>query len=482
VTVITASGAGVFSGGAELTVADDDFPQLLSATPVGGVDAAAVDGGLVLVFDQSVVKGNGFISVIEASSGVAVESISVQSTAVAVAGDTVTVTRSARLIGLSDYYVRIDHGAFLAEAAGTTDAVPMLLQDFERLALGPAVDEDAAKGDGTDWTATPPSGWTVDNTNNATGGVTEYRGWTFLDKDVWDAWSGQGRDTFTLGSGTVAVADTDEFDDIANGGPMDTLLVTPLLNLSSVAATQVAIEFDSSFRPEGGGGGFAEGNQSGLVDVTFDGGATWTNLLTMDGSTSDGSLADPSVNRREMLVAEIPVGSTTMQVRWSQQGTNDYWWAIDNVNINAAMVSPSFPGVTDTTTIAFTTEDAAAQPVLEGATLVGGTSAADVSAPITLAFNQPMRAGNGFLHIVDSVTGFAVESFNVNEDVAFINKNVIITPTSRLGFEASYHVRIDHGALLTAASEARTGVPVMLQDFDLLALGPSTTPIMPPAV
>ena len=93
VVVISATGTGFFGGQSSITVADDDFPQLLSATPSSGATGAAVDGPLTLVFDQGVLKGNGFIAIVDATTGKAVESINVLSTAVTVASDTVTVIR-----------------------------------------------------------------------------------------------------------------------------------------------------------------------------------------------------------------------------------------------------------------------------------------------------------------------------------------------------------------------------------------------------
>jgi autotransporter-associated beta strand protein len=353
-TEISVTADGFFSGSATMTVADDDFPQLIAATPAAGATGAAVDGPLTLTFDQNVRAGSGFITIVDSASGAAVESISINSSAVAIVDATVTVTRSVRLAGQTHYHVRIDPAAILATAPGVSDGVPLLRQDFELLPLGPAVTESG--GDGTDWTAEPPSGWTVDNTDMPAGGVPEYAGWTFVDKDTWNVWSGQGRDAFTLASGTVAVADTDEFDDSEPKpeGPFNSTFITPLIPLQAVAGGDVTIEFDSSFRPEGDGGGAADGNQTGIVEVSFDGGATWTNLLTQDGDTSDGSLNDASVNRRESLTAAIPSAATAMQVRFGQKGSNDYWWAIDNVSITATTISPPYPGISDTS-LAFTT-------------------------------------------------------------------------------------------------------------------------------
>ena len=63
---------------------------------------------------------------------------------------------------------------------GRADAINLYSEDFESLALGPYINEIG--GDGTDWTATPPTGITVDNTTTPVGGIPEFFGWTFHDK------------------------------------------------------------------------------------------------------------------------------------------------------------------------------------------------------------------------------------------------------------------------------------------------------------
>ena len=427
VVVISATGTGFFGGQSSITVADDDFPQLLSATPSSGATGAAVDGPLTLVFDHGVLKGNGFIAIVDATTGKAVESINVLSTAVTVASDTVTVIRSERLLGLTEYFVRVDPGAILASAPGVSDNVTLLWQDFELLPLGPAVDEDPAKGTGTDWTATPPAEWTVDNSNLPVGGKAEYSGWTFLDKTAWNAWSGQSRSNFTLASGTIAVADTDEWDDKDHEpGDFNGILVTPEIDLATVVSSAVTIEFDSSFRPEGGGGGAAEGNQTGVVEVTFDKGVTWTNLLTQDGSTSDGSATDPSVNRHEVLAATIPVGASSMQVRWGQVGSNDYWWAIDNVRISSTVQSTAFPGILDAQTFSFTTEAAA----IDGTVINVGAGQSFVDTAVHSADAVIVKTGPGILvlNLANSHTGGLViqEGEVVVQNTAALNGGPLV--------------------------------------------------------
>ena len=97
------------------------------------------------------------------------------------------------------------------------------------------------------WTATPPAGMSVDNSlmpagviGNPNEGVTEFEGWTFVDKAWWVATAGdQGRSNFVSGLGKMAVADSDTHDDFGNPdalGPYDTKLSTPSISLGGAAA------------------------------------------------------------------------------------------------------------------------------------------------------------------------------------------------------------------------------------------------------
>ena len=92
------------------------------------------------------------------------------------------------------------------------------VENFESLDLGPFVSDSEFGGDGTDWTATAPTGWVVSRGTDhgpTAGGddVVEFDGWTFLDPVSWSATSGQYRGDFEKGVGVIAVADSDEYDD-----------------------------------------------------------------------------------------------------------------------------------------------------------------------------------------------------------------------------------------------------------------------------
>ncbi len=206
----------------------------------------------------------------------------------------------------------------------------LLAEDFEGLPLGPFVSPGESGGDGADFTTTPPTGWSRDLTTTPIGDPVEFQGWTFLDKDSWIATAGdQARSSFTLGDGTVAVADGDEYDDGTNIEPnlFNVFLVTPEIDLTGYDASSVRLEFDSSFRPYDA--------MTGTVEVSFDDGATFTTLLTLDASTAGGNSSLTRAN--EAVSIDIDAGAADgMILRWGLTDTdNDWWWAVDNIAVSA---------------------------------------------------------------------------------------------------------------------------------------------------
>jgi len=203
----------------------------------------------------------------------------------------------------------------------------LLFEDFESLPLGPFVSPTEGGGDGTDWTDVPPAGWVRDNTTTPAGPPAEFFGWTFLDKNSWIATEGnQGRSQFTFGRGTVMVADGDAYDDGTNVDPdlFNALITTPGLDLSSVEPNTVVIEFDSSWD--------AYSTQEARLDVSFDGGSSYTNVFT-DESEVRG---DQDLGINEHLIFDIDnPGAGTLVFRFGYlEAGNDWWWAVDNVKIS----------------------------------------------------------------------------------------------------------------------------------------------------
>ncbi|MDP6215484.1 MAG: Ig-like domain-containing protein, partial [Acidimicrobiales bacterium] len=144
----------------------------------------------------------------------------------------------------------------------------------------------------------------------------EFDGWTFMDPVSWNATAGQERDQFTKGKGVIAVADSDEYDDNA-GAKFDAWLSTPEIDITGAAAGSLVLSYDSSWRQE---------PQHGAVTVSFDGGEEVALLeLTPDTATAYNETVELNLNN--------PAGAKRVVISWDHQGYNNWWWAIDNVEV-----------------------------------------------------------------------------------------------------------------------------------------------------
>lgn len=161
-------------------------------------------------------------------------------------------------------------------------------------------------------------------------GVTEWEEWSFADKDWWAETAGdQDRTLFTNASGVIAIADPDEWDDI--GGPGDdrtfnSQLRSPQIDISGIDPTSLTLSFASSWRDED--------TQGASLDVFYDGIAT--EVFRWSSEAEDPNFKDDAPD--ELINISLPNAgaATTMQLGFNLfNATNDWWWAIDNVDVQA---------------------------------------------------------------------------------------------------------------------------------------------------
>jgi hypothetical protein len=205
-----------------------------------GSDNVPLDSNLVFTFNEPVIKGQGNIYVVRQGTGTTGVAVDVNSPNVTINGAVVTVDLPIDLQLDNSYFVHIDSGSFIDLSSTPTTNATLLTQSFDYLPLGPKVFE--ASGTGSDWTPTPPIGFEsrLDNPNMEGVGAAEWRGWTFARKDFWIAADNQSRDQFLLGDGTVAIGDTDEYDDGPGAvRPFQSTLITKAVNLNGVAENSV---------------------------------------------------------------------------------------------------------------------------------------------------------------------------------------------------------------------------------------------------
>ncbi|MEV8378067.1 S8 family serine peptidase [Kribbella sp. NPDC056861] len=146
-----------------------------------------------------------------------------------------------------------------------------------------------------------PSGWTVvDNKNN--GQV-----WKFTDVG--------NRGNLTGGTGGFAIIDSDKY---GSGGAQDTSLVSPVVDLSAVTAPK--IKFNQDFNYLAG--------EKADVDLSIDGGATWTNVLTQAADVR---------GVKEIAIPQA-AGKSAVQVRFHYSlASYEWWWEVDNVLIGTTV-------------------------------------------------------------------------------------------------------------------------------------------------
>jgi hypothetical protein len=210
--------------------------------------------------------------------------------------------------------------------AGCELPVVVLTEDFESVVLGPNLDETLA---GTNvWSATPPSGWSVDRSLMPAGGVREWRGWSIASRAWWSQAAGdQGRSQFGKGLGAVAIADPDEWFDLPRDpGLFDSSISTRSISLAGVKPGTATLYVDSSWLPED--------NQTATISVRYDAQSPVTVLRWTSASGPD--FKPDATNETIALPLNNPAGAAAMTItfRLSNAG-NNWWWALDNLQVTA---------------------------------------------------------------------------------------------------------------------------------------------------
>ncbi|MFE6050459.1 alkaline phosphatase family protein [Kitasatospora sp. NPDC056446] len=189
--------------------------------------------------------------------------------------------------------------------------------DALRPVLQTRVDESGIPAAVKGWTHTPPAGWSIDNSRMPSGGVTEWRGWTFATDEFWTAAElGQSRETNVRARNVFAVADSDEWDDKAHGaGQFDSTLVSPAYPVAG--AGRGTLSFATDYK--------VDGPQTGDLYVVFDNGAP----QLVKSYRSD-------LNTVERLPVTVPAGAATARFQFRYTGTNSAFWTVDQVVFTAS--------------------------------------------------------------------------------------------------------------------------------------------------
>ncbi|QDU58512.1 PEP-CTERM sorting domain-containing protein [Aeoliella mucimassa] len=243
----------------------------------------------------------------------------------AVGGETSMQLRFGYLNAGNDWWWAVDN-LDVQDSTGS-----LWSEDFEGLPYGDSVDEvNPGYTENTDVIATTgQNGWVIDNSQNTytanSANREDFDSWVIIDKDYWNVVpdAGQNRDTqFTAANNDhIAVAD----GDVSEQGVLNTLLVTPSIPLTSTPA--ITLSLDESWRPEG--------SSTAVIEVSYDGGNSWAQVSSRVGDET--ATYDPEISEtRSAFSLVVPGGATEAMFRFGyMNSSNNWWWAIDNIEVSA---------------------------------------------------------------------------------------------------------------------------------------------------
>jgi len=326
------------AGDYDVTVTAFGYEDAASAAAVGEGSTAALDVALS-PFDSVVVSGT-----VRDGSGQGwpmYARVSVEGAPTPVYTDPFTGHYELKLPANTAHTVRV-----IAQYPGYEDVEQVVETAGESMThdVEVPVDAESCNAAGYDWgvsgirshfdDTTAPEGWSVID-NNDSGAV-----WRFDDP--------AGRGNQTGGSGGFAAFNADA---LPNFVEYDTTLVTPVADLTGVS--DPVLTFLTDYR--------ATTNATGEIDVSLDGGETWTNVWRR----TNGGL------RGLRVTIDLPQAADQAQVqaRFHYSTINVGFWQIDDLVLGVEHCDPQDGGL-----VAGHVVDGNTDAYLNGATIAGGAA------------------------------------------------------------------------------------------------------------
>jgi methionine-rich copper-binding protein CopC len=403
------------------TSADVDAPTLSSSTPSDNATGVAVDANIVLTFSKAVDVESGNITIKKSSDNSTVESIDVTSGLVTGSGtNQITINPTNNFASLTGYYLNIDATAFDDDAgnsyAGITDATTL---NFT-----------SADVDAPTLSSSTPS-------DNATGVAVDANIVLTFSEAV-DVES--GNITIKKSSDNSTVESIDVTSGLVTGSGTNQITINPTNNFASL--TGYYLNIDATAFDDGAGNSYA-----GITD------ATTLNFTSADVDAPTLSSSTPSDNATGVAVdanivltfsEAVDVESGNITIKKSSDnstvesidvtsglvtgsGTNQitinptnnfasltgYYLNIDATAFDDS-ASNSYAGITDATTLNFTSADVDA-PTLSSSTPSDNATGVAVDANIVLTFSEAVDVESGNITIKKSSDNSTVESIDVTE-------------------------------------------------------------------
>ncbi|MCA2215951.1 S8 family serine peptidase [Jidongwangia harbinensis] len=208
-------------------------------------------------------------------------------------------------------------------------------------------------------------------------------GWSVVDHagsgQVWKFTDSGRRGNLTGGSGGFAMIDSDAY---GAGNAQDTSLVSPVVDLTGVTAPVIRFQQDYHWL----------GTDRADVDLSIDGGTTWTTVLHQASSVR-------GPKRTEIAIPQA-AGQKQVQVRFHYyDATYEWWWEVDNVLIGSRVnCEPTDGGL-----VVGHVRDANDSSYVNGATVTSDDAPADTAT--TVATPDDTDLPDGFYWMLSTKTG-----------------------------------------------------------------------------
>jgi hypothetical protein len=230
----------------------------------------------------------------------------------------------------------------------------------ESSCIAPGYDWNGLSTGFTNWAATTPAdGWKVSGTRH---------GWQFDNPG--------DRPPPPGGDQNFAIVDSAHF----GSGSQDTTLTSPSVDLTQQASPELS--FDTAYYA-------AAHNQSASVDISVNGGKSWTTLWHRDRTNGIGQVTIP-----------VPqaAGKANVETRFHFTGQRGWYWALDNVFIGTHACVPVTGGL-----VVGTVTDQATGAAVVGASVVSSADARD--AGVSVATPDDAATPDGYYWLFSHRTG-----------------------------------------------------------------------------
>ncbi len=207
-------------------------------------------------------------------------------------------------------------------------------------------------------------------------------GWTVVDNQgnghVWQIGDPENRGNLTGGTGNFADINSDFY---GVSDTQNTSLVSPVVDLSGTA--NPVLRFHNDY--------FGFPNQIGDVDVTTDGGATWSNVW------HHGSDSVRGPDLEEVAIPQAG-GQSSVQIRFHFVSSFGWWWEVDDVSVLNRACTPTPGGL-----VVGTVNDANTSDGINGATVTSTDNPAEKAT--TMATADDPNLSDGYYWMFSSLTG-----------------------------------------------------------------------------